>query len=115
MAVTFPTQVKSGLASNFCKRYGLSTAADNVASLSRVQLFVAQAGPSVLLTTLGNFGAFMIASLTPIAAVQTFCWQMSATVLILFTLLLLILVPLTPTTIQHTTPTLHILLDAPPI
>jgi len=87
-------EVKSGLASNFCKRYGLSTAADNVASLSRVQLFVAQAGPSVLLTTLGNFGAFMIASLTPIAAVQTFCWQMSATVLILFTLLLLILVPL---------------------
>lgn len=90
----FEDEEESGSKPQFAATYGLEPDAEATTTMSHIQLTMASAGPSILLTTLCNFIAFMLASLTPIRAVQTFCWQMAATVVFLFLFLLLTLVPL---------------------
>ena len=59
-----------------------------------VQRTMADAGPSVSFTSLTNFVAFLIASATPVAIVQYFCWQMVLSVLLNYAVIMLVFVPL---------------------
>lgn len=67
-------------------RFPEATRADHVAGTLEV------AGPSVTLTSLSNFAAFMAATLIPLPAVQSFCYQ-AATVVAFNYLTLVITLP----------------------